>query len=357
MVFKARHIWIFIMSIIIASSFIGDLTIYAILSFFVAIFLICSTAYTSRSLKDKVALSFLYIVLFIGQVAFYSYMPTTQLNEVVASFLIFVSFATESYFNSSKRINVYSANLNEKNLSFEDIKLLRQKVRLMSSDVLQKAGKMSPSVIKEILEDIPRHSSIRYINSSSLSDEFFQNAHDSLSEPYIYIICSDTGSAASSLISVFTKKTYNHISIAFDEELKTLISYNGGEKISPPGLNYETIEWFYKKADSSILIYRLAVSQKQKIEMIDIVDTINKEGSAYNLIGLLTNTSFRPNIMFCSQFVYGLLKKTNCLYFEKSRGSIRPTDFIELDYERKLELVQKISFADDLKNETHFTTM
>lgn len=48
--------------------------------------------------------------------------------------------------------------------------------------------------------------------------------------------------------------------------------------------------------------------------------------------------------MFCSQFVYTMLELSGLNYFEKDAAHVTPTDFIELDYYRKLEFVMEITF-------------
>jgi hypothetical protein len=68
------------------------------------------------------------------------------------------------------------------------------------------------------------------------------------------------------------------------------------------------------------------------------------KGSAYNMIGLLVKRSYKPNIMFCSQFVYKMLKLARVQYFNKKDGEVRPTDFIELDYYKKLHFEYEIKF-------------
>ncbi len=133
---------------------------------------------------------------------------------------------------------------------------------------------MSRQNIDEILRDIPRHSSRRYVNNGSLTSEYFYQAYKSLEDPYIYIIISNTGSAASEMISLFTNKEYNHASISFDYELKTIISYNGGEKVYPPGLNAEMVEYFNKKSDASIMVYKLKTTFEQKKRLIDEIKKI-----------------------------------------------------------------------------------
>ena len=156
---------------------------------------------------------------------------------------------------------------------------------------------------------------------------------------YVYIILSDTGSPASELISLFTKKQYNHASIAFDKELKTMVSYNNGQNRFPPGLHSEKISHFYHRQGACIMVYALEATAEQKRNMISKIEQINIEGSSYNTAGLLLKHSFQPNIMFCSQFVYCLLQYAGIAYFQKKTEYVTPMDFVELDYKRKLEFV------------------
>ena len=157
---------------------------------------------------------------------------------------------------------------------------------------------------------------------------------------------SNTGTSASEIISVFTQKQFNHASLAFDAKLQTTVSYNGGEHIYPPGLNCEMINFFYKKSDASILVYRLPVTHEQKRAAIDRIYQVNKEGSAYNILGLFVHKRLhKPNIMYCTQFVCKMLEDAGLLYFEKIDGKISPTDLIELDYYRRLKFELEITFG------------
>jgi hypothetical protein len=198
--------------------------------------------------------------------------------------------------------------------------------------------------IDALAKDLPRHNSFRYINKNSLVDEYFDMAYKTLDDLNVYIIISNTGSPASEIISLFTRKQYNHASLSFDRELKTIVSYNGGENVYPPGLNLEMAAYFNKKQDSSIIVYSLPVPAEKKKMIIEAIKKINAEGNAYNLFGLILKFSFKPNIMFCSQFVYKMLKDAGVNYFEKKEGQIKPADFVELDYDRKLNYEYKIQF-------------
>jgi hypothetical protein len=209
-------------------------------------------------------------------------------------------------------------------------------------------GKLSRGNLDALINDLPRHNSFDYINNGTLSEKYFEDAYKTLDDHGIYIVLSNTGSAASELLSVFTNKKYNHISLAFDENLETIISYNGGERVSPPGLNREFLKNFNQKSDASMIVYKLQCEGEQKRMIIEKIEKINREGSAYNLLGLVLKYSNKPNIMFCSQFVYKMLKSAGLHYFEKDEAEVKPMDFIELDYKRKLRYVYEIQFNEML---------
>ena len=190
--------------------------------------------------------------------------------------------------------------------------------------------------------DMSRHDTLNYINKNSLNRKYFEIAEKLLDNGYLYIILSSTGSAAGEIIRKVTKKEYAHASIAFDEDLETIVSYNGGENIYAPGLNQELIEFFNKKEDANIIIYKIKADREQKKKVLDEISRINNEGSSYNLLGLLAPYSHRENIMFCSQFVYCMLKVAGLDYFEKKPEEVKPTDFVEYDYKRNLEFHDQI---------------
>ena len=200
--------------------------------------------------------------------------------------------------------------------------------------------------IVEIIKDMPRHNVLAYVNKNTMGEEFYREAEASLDDGYMYVILSSTGSAAGELIRSVTKKDYSHASLSFDAGLKTLLSYNGGNNLFSPGMNHEFLKSFYKKEDANLLIYKIKATNEQKQTILDEVRKIDKEGSSYNLIGLLLPYSHKENIMFCSQFVYSVLKKANLAYFEKEAYDVKPMDFVELDLKRKLEFHSKLHLKD-----------
>jgi hypothetical protein len=188
-------------------------------------------------------------------------------------------------------------------------------------------ARLSPGDVYALLRDLPRHNSFAYITKETLPAGYFEAARLSLEDPYIYIVLSDTGSPAGKLIGLFTGAAYNHVSLSFDPALATLVSYNGGGGVSGPGLNRETPEDLNRKPGASLAVFRLWTGPEKKRALIGRVAAINREGSSYNLLGLLTKRSWLPNIMFCSQFVYTLLDEAGAAYFSKNRGDVRPMDF------------------------------
>lgn len=203
--------------------------------------------------------------------------------------------------------------------------------------------------VAKVIWNLPHHNNLVYQNKNTLSKEFFKKAESTLESGYIYIVLSSTGSPAANLISTFTGQEYAHTSISFDEKLETVVSYNGGNGIAAPGMNWEAVDFFYQKEDASYMVYRLQADKEQKKQILNKVKEINEQGSSYNVLGLFLPFKIRENIMYCSQFVYSLLIFADLDYFQVDPCKVQPIDFIRLDQNRNLEFCEKI-FLKDLKN-------
>ncbi len=280
-------------------------------------------------------------VAFAGQGPFYE-QPFRRLFAVLIALL---PLGVNRYISVGKYAQFYLPSLQDLSaVSFAELKNGADSIS-NAVELLEKAGEgLSPENLRAVAEDLPRHDSFRYINGGSLTDEYFTEARKYLDDPYLYIVISRTGSPASEIISVFTQKQYNHASLSFDRGLNTILSYNGGERVYPPGLNKEMLEFFNKKPDASILVYKLGCEREQKECVLQKVEEINRDGSAYNMLGLVLKYSHKPNIMFCSQFVYRMLELAGLAYFSKTAGGVTPTDLVERDYYRKLRFEYEIKF-------------
>jgi len=261
--------------------------------------------------------------------------------------MLLLPLVVSKYLSIGKYAQFYLPSLQEMTaISFSELRRYKKEVTVAVGAVDKIGKSFSADNLTEIITDLPRHDSFRYISNGSLTDAYFAEAEKTLADPYMYIIISNTGSAASEIISVYTRKQFNHASLAFDSDLKTTVSYNGGEKVYPPGLNQEMIEFFNKKPEASIIVYKLPCTREQKEIILEKIREINQTGSAYNMLGLIIKYSHKPNIMFCSQFVYQMLKLSGLDYFDANDRMVQPTDLVELDYYRKLQFAYEIALND-----------
>ncbi len=349
--FRIFKLYLFIFAI----SFIILGTDLAIWGTFLAsnIILFLLTVNTTEKLRNKffslicfsalTILQYWFIFSIFTERTFYT--PTSFFIRAILYMLLISSFLLE-HFLEMKNYNNYFFHPG-KNSLFLPIGGLKDFLQLLGEKRKHMRDVREFITIKNIvylLEELRRNNSFIYTNNGALSDEYFEKVEQSFDDPNIYIILSDSGSVPSNFFKIFTAESHNHASISFDRELYTLISYNGGERINPPGLNPELLTYLMKYPDSSVYVYSLKVSPEQKRKMIEKVREINDTGSAYNLMGILLRNSYKPNILYCSQFVYSLLEYADANYFEKKSKNIRPSELIELDYERKLKFEEVIKF-------------
>ena len=83
--------------------------------------------------------------------------------------------------------------------------------------------------------DLVRHDLFRYQTRRSLSRDFFARGEAALGDGYLYLVLARSKSPAGEVLGLFTHREYNHISLALDGDLDTLVSYNGGEGAAGPG--------------------------------------------------------------------------------------------------------------------------
>jgi len=327
------------------------LTVFAIIYSIAAVVLLGHMWLSKNKLKTKIIFSLIYLLIMILQHVFNTSFVFSgnevwglfMLKKFVAIIVIIVPFFV-LYLNYLYTLQYQFSVMDVSSISFEMIKKIHGSGSIFNHKIRKGTSSLSKENLNEIIKDIPRHSYINYLNKNTLTDQYFEECKKTMDDKHLYIIISNTGSPASELISLFTNKAYNHVSLSFDRDLKTIISYNGGENIAPPGLNSEQLVFFNKKDDASIMVYKIPASKEKKQAVIDKIKEINEAGSAYNLIGLVTKFSIKPNIMFCSQFVYETLKFVGLEYFHSTPTKVKPTDFVENDYYRKLQFCYEIKF-------------
>lgn len=332
--------------------FYANYVVFILAYVFSFVFLLCYAVFSESTILEKVAQVFIYALIMTSQILFDVMIIRTMLKEsgmvcslgkILGILLIFISFFIKQIFFCKQYSGSPFTMLGECSaLSYSQFLHDKDEILYRMDKLIAAGRKLSKSNIQEIMHDLPRHSSFSYINSGTLTESYFEKAAGALHDGYIYLVFTKSKSASSEIIGLFTNKEYNHVSLSFDKELHTIISYNGGEKTAPPGLNSEVVEQLTKKEGACIIVYRLLATYGQKQAMLDKIREINNEGSAYNLPGLLLKVTPQPNIMFCSQFVYTMLELAGLNYFKKDAAHVTPADFIELDYYRVLDFVCKI---------------
>lgn len=330
----------------------GNYVVFILAYVFSFVFLLCYAVFSASTIPEKIAQVIVYALIMVSQILFDIFVIRTLLKEsdmvcsmgkLLGILLIFIPvFMKQIFFFKQNSSSPFTVLGECSALSYSQFIRDQEEIFYRMGKLTASGRKLSKSDIQEIIHDLPRHSSFAYINNGTLTENYFKEAMAALNDGYIYLVITKSKSASSEVIGLFTNKQYNHISLSFDRKLHTIISYNGGEKIAPPGLNPEVIEQLTKREGASIIVYRLSATYEQKQAMLDKIREINNEGSAYNLLGLVLKVTPQPNIMFCSQFVYTMLELAGLNYFEKDAAHVTPTDFIELDYYRNLDFICKL---------------
>ena len=208
---------------------------------------------TKRSVKFGLIISFILAmvvqIVFCTTVVFVAQSHTSVIGHLIAKVfataIIPLPLMLERFIISNKPADFYPPSVEEAaTLSFNFLKNNLNKVERDKGDKLKST--LSVKNLSATFGDLHRHSSTNYINNGSLTEAYFEKVEESLADPYLYIVISNTGSPASEMIAMFTMKQFNHASLSFDKDLKTIISYNGGVNVYPPGLNPETVEAFHQ---------------------------------------------------------------------------------------------------------------
>lgn len=161
----------------------------------------------------------------------------------------------------------------------------------------------------------------------------------------IYIVLSNPCSLIAKMIGLYTKAPFNHVSIAFDEQLNKMYSFGRKHELIPiiGGFVQETIHsQLFKEANCAL--YKCTVSEETYEKMRCFVEqfALNHERYSYNYIGILGVILNRElggkDSYFCSQFVHTVLKQGGIELLAKPVKLTTPSDF---ECSEGLELVYR----------------
>lgn len=137
----------------------------------------------------------------------------------------------------------------------------------------------------------------------------------------IYFVLSFSGTALSTLIKVYTKDEFCHISVALDENLNEMYSFGRIKPYNPfiGGFVKESITngTFKRFHNTKAEIYSLDVTEYQYKKIKRIIKKMNslKSNYKFNTIGLFAvglHLKYRKNNYFyCAEFVKYLVDEAN----------------------------------------------
>src|SRR3954453_3641230 len=108
-------------------------------------------------------------------------------------------------------------------------------------------------------------------------------------ERKVYLLLTNTGSFLTKLIKLYTKKPYNHASIAFDYDLKEVYSFGRKTAGNPfiGGFVKEDVRaGLFKQADCAIYSFTVTEAQLQKMYHYLHEIEVQKNHYRYNFLGL-----------------------------------------------------------------------
>jgi hypothetical protein len=157
-------------------------------------------------------------------------------------------------------------------------------------------------------------------------------------EKKIFILLTDTETILTRLIKSYTKKPYNHASIAFDAELMEVYSFGRKSAKNPfiGGFVREDIDSvIFRQADCALYSLNITAAEFQKMYQYIQEIASEKEKYRYNFIGLFGVLFQKPikrkNAFFCSQFVASVLKESKIIDCEDEDLSlVKPSDLTHL---------------------------
>jgi hypothetical protein len=139
-------------------------------------------------------------------------------------------------------------------------------------------------------------------------------------QEYVFVLLMQTGTAVAKVLQFFTRKPYNHASIALDLTLEEMYSFcrNQTRFPLPAGFNQEIVGQgtLGQFAVIPCEIYAIPITAEKKQEFCKNLEFFkqNRTMFSYNVLGL--GTTFlrikwtRKNKMHCSQFVATLLAQS-----------------------------------------------
>ena len=178
---------------------------------------------------------------------------------------------------------------------------------------------------------------------------------DSFMQKFIYIIISKTPTRFGSLVRKCAKQSYNHASIALDEDLTQIYAFARTKHNAPlmGGLVRESLDRFTLRRDKSVpvMVFKIPVTQEQYNYISSLIDEMlyNKK-YVYNLFSVFLYPIFKgftvKNAFSCIEFVAYVLQYLG-FCTSKAACKYKPDDLMQ-------ELSEYTFLNDDIRSCTKY---
>lgn len=156
----------------------------------------------------------------------------------------------------------------------------------------------------------------------------------------IYIVISQTGTWLSTLIKLYTRQQYNHVSISLENSLSDMYSFGRINPVNPfsAGFTKESIyDGVYRMfPNCRCVVYRISVTNEQYNKVKEIIEEFKEKRHQYryNLLGLiyivLHMDKPRKRHYFCTQFVSEVLTRSGIAKFDKPFHLVTTKDLMDM---------------------------
>ncbi|MGL6106902.1 hypothetical protein [Romboutsia sp.] len=157
----------------------------------------------------------------------------------------------------------------------------------------------------------------------------------------IYIVTTYTGTLLSYMIRNISKTPYAHVSIALNEDLKPMYSFGRLNPKTPifAGFVEENINQglYAMRQNTMCRVYSLEVTDSQYENLKENIKKVSSNRNEYDydvkaLVYLSINKPRQKEYKYvCSNFVAGMLEKSNIRILNKPYHEVRPNDFYNLE--------------------------
>ena len=163
-----------------------------------------------------------------------------------------------------------------------------------------------------------------------------------ISQEYLYVVVTQTGTILSRILKVITHASYNHSSVSLDPTLRILYSFGRKNAYNPfwGGFVQESpfFGTFKRFSETEAVVLRFPVTADQREAISRRLEYMHAHPNQYhyNTLGLLLAAFrihlYREDYFYCSEFVKSVLLDSGVIR-EGDIGDIaKPIQFLDLPY-------------------------